>query len=310
MTLALVFGDNRPYPGNFWKTRAQSTIRLAVLILVCGSATLAAPPQAQPPSANQPEAAQTPAKPDNSKPEQQPSPASAASSPQQQPSASQSPDSSNDQKTKQQKSSTSNDRLFWTFPNFATVQDGQHLPPLTAGEKFKLVARSTLDPVEFGFIGVVTLIDQAENTEPAYGQGVEGYAKRYATNFADTVVENFMVGAVFPSVLRQDPRYYRSGKGSFLRRTGYAISRIVITRSDSGHTQFNFSEVLGSAFAAGVSTYAYHPQGDKTLPNTASVWGTQLALDSISNMLKEFWPDIRRKLLKGRQRPDPPSSGK
>jgi hypothetical protein len=203
-----------------------------------------------------------------------------------------------DQKTADQQKGTSNDRIFWTLPNFLSVENSGQLPPLTAGQKFKTVARGTFDPVEFAFVGVVTFIDQAENTEPSYGQGAEGYGKRYATNYADTFVENFMVGAAFPSVLHQDPRYYQLGKGSFLHRTVYAIGRLFVTRSDSGHKQFNYSEIFGSALAASISTYSYHPNADQNVPNTASVWGTQVAQDAVSAMLKEFWPDIRRKFHK------------
>lgn len=107
-----------------------------------------------------------------------------------------------------------------------------------------------------------------------------------------------MVGAVFPSVLRQDPRYYQLGKGSFVHRTGYALSRLFITRGDSGHAQFNASEIVGAAVAAGIATYSYHPHNDKTLSNTASVWGTQVSYDGIAIMIKEYWPDIRRKMQK------------
>jgi hypothetical protein len=99
-------------------------------------------------------------------------------------------------------------------------------------------------------------------------------------------------------VLRQDPRYFQMGKGGFWRRTGYAISRIVVIRSDSASNEFNFSEIFGSAISAGISTYGYHPHKDKTLRNTASVWGTQVAYDTLSLFVKEFWPDVRRKLRK------------
>jgi hypothetical protein len=210
-----------------------------------------------------------------------------------------------DQKNNAQKSGISKDRIFWTLPNFLTVENSDKVPPLTAGQKFKAVGRSTFDPVEFGIIGITALIGQASNSEPAYGQGAEGYGKRYVTNLADAVIENFVVGAAFPAVLRQDPRYYQLGKGTFLRRTTYAISRLFIGRSDSGHKEFNYSEVFGSAFAAAVSTYSYHPKGDKTLSNTASVWGTQIAMDTVSVMLKEFWPDIRRKFGKEKRQQQP-----
>jgi hypothetical protein len=197
-------------------------------------------------------------------------------------------------------SGTSNDRLFYTLPNFLTVQNDQ-LPPLTPGQKFKVVARGSFDYVEFPWYATLAGISQAQNSEPGYGQGAEGYGKRYGAALADGTIENFMTGAVLPALLRQDPRFYQSGKGTFWRRTGYAISRIVVTRGDSGHAQFNFSEIIGSALSAGTSTYTYHPRADRTLANTASVWGTQIGYDTLTIVVKEFWPDIRRKISHKRQ---------
>jgi hypothetical protein len=181
------------------------------------------------------------------------------------------------------------------MPNFSTVESSQHLPPLTTGQKFKLVTRSAFDPFQFAWYAAIAGISQAQNSEPGYGQGWGAYGIRYASAFGDGLTESYMVGAVFPSVLKQDPRYYELGHGSFLHRTGYAISRLIITRGDSGNTQFNASEIVGSAVAAGIVTYSYHPHEDKTLSNTASVWGTQVAYDAIAIELKEFWPDLRRK---------------
>ena len=194
------------------------------------------------------------------------------------------------------RSGTSNDRLFYTLPNFLTLENTGQLTPLTTGQKFKVVARGTFDYVEFPWYAALAGISQAQNSEPGYGQGAAGYSKRYGAAFADGTIENFMVGAVFPSLLRQDPRFYQLGTGTFWHRTGYAISRIFVTRTDSGHKQFNFSEFLGSALAAGISTYSYHPRADRTLPNTASVWGTQVEYDTLIIVVKEFWPDIRRKI--------------
>jgi hypothetical protein len=201
------------------------------------------------------------------------------------------------QKIQEQTTGVSNDRLFWTLPNFLTVKS-ENIPPLSTGTKFKVVARGTFDPVEYGYIAFLAGISQAADSEPGYGQGAAGYGKRYGAAFADNAIENFMTGAILPSLLKQDPRFYQSGRGGFGRRVGYAISRIFITRSDAGHTQFNFSEVVGSAISAGISTYSYHPSGDRTLGNTLSVWGTQVGWDTVTIVVKEFWPDIHRKLTK------------
>ena len=211
----------------------------------------------------------------------------------------------NDQKSAQDQASpkpdqnvapVSKDRLFYTLPNFLSVENAANIPTMTTGEKFKVIARSSFDPVEFVWYGVISAVGQAENSESAYGQGWGAYGKRYATNLADGTVEGFMTSAILPSALKQDPRYYVLGQGGFWHRTSYALSRLIITRSDSGSSQFNASEIFGSASAAAISTYGYHPENDKTLGNAASVWGTQVAYDGLAFVVKEFWPDIRRKI--------------
>jgi hypothetical protein len=196
---------------------------------------------------------------------------------------------------------TSNDRLFYALPNFLTLETGARLPPLTAKQKFAVVARSAFDYVEYPWYGFQAGISQAENSEPGYGQGAEGYGKRYGAAFADGTIENFMTGAVLPSILKEDPRFYQSSSGGFVHRTLYAASRIFITRTDAGGKSVNYSEILGSGVAAGISTYSYHPQSDRTFPNTVSVWGTQVGYDTLTIVVKEFWPDIRRKLSREKQ---------
>ena len=193
------------------------------------------------------------------------------------------------------RSGTSNDRIFWTMPNFLTVEDADRIPPLSSGQKFKVVARGVFDPFEFVLVGFVAGLGQASNSNPSYGQGAQGYAKRYGTSYADNAIENFMASAVFPSVLHQDPRYYQLGHGGFRKRTAHAVARVLITRSDSGRTQLNYSELMGGVSAAAISTYTYHPQSERSFGNVMSVWGTQMAWDAATYMIKEFWPDLRKK---------------
>src|SRR5580658_1025003 len=202
-----------------------------------------------------------------------------------------------DQKNAQheQQTGTSKDRLFWTMPNFLTVEDADNIPPLSSGQKFKVVGRSLIDPSEFVLIGFVAGLGQASNSDPSYGQGAQGYAKRYGTAYGDNAIENFMASAVLPSLLHQDPRYYQLGHGSFVRRTGHAFSRVFITRSDSGKEQFNYSEVFGAGLAATISTYSYHPESERSFGNVASVWSTQIGWDVATYMIKEFWPGLRKK---------------
>lgn len=189
-----------------------------------------------------------------------------------------------------------NDRIFFALPNYLTVEQASKLPPLTTKQKFKAVAEGCFDPVEVVFIGIEAGIGQYDNTNPTYGQGFVGYSKRLGTAYTDAIVGNFGTGAIFPSLLHQDPRYYQRGKGNFFYRFGYAAMRVVVTRSDSsGKHQFNFSEFLGNGMAAGIAN-AYHPE-PHTLASNADVCGTQIVMDAAGYELKEFWPDIHRLLL-------------
>jgi len=190
-----------------------------------------------------------------------------------------------------------NDRLFGVLPNYTTVENEDQFGPLSTKEKYKLSAEAMFDPVTFPFIGFVALIGQAENTEPSYGQGLKGYAKRYGTSYGDAGIGTTMTTSVFPSLLRQDPRYFQLGKGSIWHRSLYSASRIFVTRGDSGSKQFNASEIFGNLAAAGISN-AYHPSDERTLGNTLSVWGTDVMWDATANVAKEFWPDIRRHFSK------------
>ena len=210
---------------------------------------------------------------------------------------------------------TSNDRLFYALPNFLSLENAGQVSPLTTKQKFSVVARSSFDYVVYPWYGFLAGISQAENSEPGFGQGFGGYGKRFASALADGTIENFMTGAVLPSLLHQDPRFFQSGKGSFTHRAGYAVSRTFVTRTDSGNAQFNYSEIVGSALSAALSTNTYHPRStiiatksgprfygsDRTLTNTASVWGSQLGYDTITIVVKEFWPDIHRKLSQRRK---------
>ncbi len=258
--------------------------------------------------------AQQTTSPDSSAQAQQPPGAAKAEQP---PSPQQSADKDKkDTKTTSQSAGpgTSNDRLFFTLPNFLTLENAGQVPPLTTKQKYSVVVRGSFDYVQYPWYAFLSGISQAENSEPGYGQGWEGYGKRFGAAFADGTIENFMTGAILPSLLHQDPRYFQSGHGSFTHRTFYAMSRNLITRVDSGKNDFNYSEVVGGAAAAAISTYSYHPKGqyvttttpgilryipsDRTLTNTAKVWGTQYAYDTLTLVVKEFWPDIRRKIRK------------
>lgn len=199
-----------------------------------------------------------------------------------------------------------------------SLENAGKVPPLSAKQKFSVVARSSFDYVAYPWYGFLAGIGQAEDSEPGFGQGAAGYGKRFESALADGTIENFITGAVLPSLLHQDPRFFQSGRGSFAHRSGYAVSRIFVTRTDSGGEQFNYSEVLGSALSATISTNSHHPKStilttssgprfipsDRTLKNTASVWGTQVGYDTLTIVVKEFWPDIHRKMSHKHGNPD------
>src|SRR5271156_1109282 len=216
-----------------------------ILLLLISASFCAAQSTPTPQPSGTEQSAQPPAATPSQTPDPTPPPAKPSAG---QP-ADQSPTQNQDNKT-HDTSGTSNDRLFLALPNFLTIENTGKIEPLTAGQKFKVVARGSFDPVQIVWYAALSGISQAENSEPGFGQGAEGYGKRYGAYAADGTIENFFVGAIFPSVLHQDPRYFQSGKGTFTHRTWYAVSRAFITRSDSGRSVFNASEIFGSAVAS------------------------------------------------------------
>lgn len=206
--------------------------------------------------------------------------------------------------TEEQGQNTVNkDRIFGVLPNYATVETEHQFGPLTVKDKFKLSQDSMLDPVTFPFIGLEALIGQAQNSDPEYGQGMKGYGARYGTAYGDALIGTTMTTSVFPSMLHQDPRYFQLGRGSIFHRGMYSVSRIFWTRNDDGSHGFNYSEIAGNLVAAGISN-AYHPAQERTVSNTMSVWGTDIMWDAVSNVLKEFWPDIRHHFHKDKKQQD------
>jgi hypothetical protein len=205
----------------------------------------------------------------------------------------------NDGQGQAQKDQKKDDRMFYVMPNYLTVENEAGVKPLRWKDKFAMTAKGAFDPYEFCIVGVVAGIRQAENTDPSFGQGAAGYGKRYGTAMADQVDGNMMVGAVFPTILKTDPRYFQMGTGRFLHRFGYAISRIFVARKDSGGQVFNVSEVAGNGVAIGISNL-YYPAADRSVSSNLNGWGVQMGIDAFGNELKEFWPDIHRRFVKMR----------
>jgi hypothetical protein len=146
-------------------------------------------------------------------------------------------------------------RMFWIIPNFAAVSADTKLPPLTAREKFMLSAQDSGDYSSFLWAGLLAGQSMALKSYPEFHNGVAGYGRYYWRAFADQASGSFFTEALVPAVTHEDPRYYTLGHGGFFRRAGYALSRVVITKTDSGGRSFNFSEILGNGMEAGLANF-------------------------------------------------------
>ena len=189
-------------------------------------------------------------------------------------------------------------RILGIIPNYRTSPSLADYHPLTQKAKFKIAVEDSFDRGTFVLAAVFAGNAQWHRATPSFGQGAAGYAQYLGAAYGDLVIGDFMTEAIYPSLLHQDPRYFRRGTGSVWSRVGYAASQIVWTHRDRGGSQFNFSEVLGNATAVAISN-AYYPD-NRTASNGISKLAVQLGVDTAGNLLKEFWPDVARKLSRKR----------
>jgi hypothetical protein len=187
-------------------------------------------------------------------------------------------------------------RILGVVPNFAAVSANTQLPPLSAKGKFWLATEDSFDYSSFVWTGILSGQEFGLRNYPEFGHGMAGYGRYYWHTFVDGVSGTYFTEAIVPWVTREDPRYYTRGQGGFFFRTGYALSRVVVTKTDSGGTSFNWSEVVGNGFEAGLSN-AYYPRQERGLHQTAINWGAQIESAALNNIAKEFWPDFRRIVL-------------
>ena len=185
-------------------------------------------------------------------------------------------------------------RILGVVPQFGVTR--QDAKPLTTGQKFHLFAKSSFDPFEYAAAGLQAGIGQATNEFPGYGQGAAGYGKRYGASLADQVSSNFFANFLYPTLLKEDPRYFRLGEGSIKHRIGYSLVQEFVTRTDKGTRRFNFSNALG-AFSSGGLSNLYYPATDRGLGLTMSRCAVSLLYGSAGGLVDEFWPDIDRKLF-------------
>jgi hypothetical protein len=188
----------------------------------------------------------------------------------------------------------SDKRIFGVLPNYRTADSSLPYQTISPKQKMSIAAKDsfdwTLSLVAAGYGGLGQLTDQ----NASFGQGAKGYANRFVRAYADQVIGNVLAEGAVPILLHEDPRYFRLGQGSFWRRVGYASTRVFVTRTDSGGTRFNCSEVVGNSLAVGISS-AYYP-GSRNLGASFQKLTIQVGTDAFTNVLKEFWPDVKRKL--------------
>lgn len=192
-------------------------------------------------------------------------------------------------------------RVLGFIPNFY-VSYAPNAAPLNSKQKFELAWRSTVDPVTFLITGAIAGAQQANNTFSGYGQGAQGYGKRYGADYADAVTSTFIGSAILPSVLKQDPRYFYKGTGSARARILYAIANSVICKGDNGRWQANYSNILGSIAAGGTSNLYYPHQNREGAALTFENAAFEIGASAAANLLQEF---VIRKLTPYSHKHDP-----
>jgi len=177
-------------------------------------------------------------------------------------------------------------RVGGVIPNFYSAYDW-NAPPMMAKQKFQLSARSLIDPISFLAVAGVAGAEQYRGVFPAYGDGIEGYGKRYGAALANRVSASLLGRAVYPSIFHQDPRYFCKGKGSVTSRSLYAISAAVMTRSDRGRWEPNYSQILGNFSAAALSNL-YYPEVDRGASLVVLNGLAETGANAVSNLVREF----------------------
>jgi hypothetical protein len=187
----------------------------------------------------------------------------------------------------QQITAEEHQRILGVLPNFfvSYVRDAQ---PLTRKQKFKLALVVSRDPLTFATAGVSAGIEQAQGDLAGYGPGPTGYAQRYAAAYGDHLSATFLGSAVFPSLFRQDPRYFYNGRGTVMHRALYAIATVVICKGDNGHWQPNYSNVLGNIASGALSSLYYPDSARHDLQTSADNIFIGIGEGSFSTLFQEF----------------------
>lgn len=187
-------------------------------------------------------------------------------------------------------------RILGVMPNFRAVSAGAHPPPPTPKQAFILAAQNSFDYSSFIFVGITSMLAEGTDAHPQLGKGVGGFAGYYWRGFVDKTDGNYLVIFALPTVFHQDERYFAMGKGGIWKRGFYAASRIAITPNYEGHNSFNVSELLGRGIAQGISA-AYYPSQTRTVGAILTKYAYALGRDALTNVFREFWPDIATHVL-------------
>lgn len=187
-------------------------------------------------------------------------------------------------------------RILGVMPNFRAVSAGALPPPPTPKQAFKIATQNSFDYSSFIFVGITSALAEWTGAHPQLGEGFRGYGNYYWRGFLDKTDGNYWVIFALPSVFHQDERYYAKGKGSIVKRGLYAGTRIFVTPDYHRRNGFNTSELLGRGIAQGISI-TYYPSGTHTAGALATKYGWALGRDALTNVFREFWPDIATHVL-------------
>ena len=182
-------------------------------------------------------------------------------------------------------------RILGIMPNYRAVSAGAIPPPPTPKQAFVIATRNSFDYSSFVFVGITSAMAEWSDAHPQLGEGMAGYGRYYWRGYLDKTDGNYLVIFVLPTIFHQDERYYALGQGGFLKRGVWAASRILITPTYTGRKSFNVSELLGRGLAQAISI-SYYPSKDRTAGEIATKYGYALGRDALTNVFREFWPDI------------------
>jgi hypothetical protein len=182
-------------------------------------------------------------------------------------------------------------RILGIMPNFRAVSAGAARTPPTPKQAFVIATRNSFDYSSFIFVGITSLMAEGSDAHQQLGKGLDGYGRYYWRGFVDKTDGNYLAIFALPTVFHQDERYYAMGQGSFFKRAIYSATRVLITPNYHEHNTLNISELLGKGMAQGISL-AYYPSGSRTGGAIASKYGFAIGRDALTNVFREFWPDI------------------